>query len=321
VQKSNILSGDDPMQDHPTQSGDAKISFEFFPPKSAEMERQLWQTIADLTDWNPEFVSVTYGAGGTTRAPTLETVRRIAAETPLVPASHLTCVGSTREEVHAIVDEFARAGIRHFVALRGDPASGIGTAYQPHPGGYENAAALAAGLRDHGAFEISVSAYPEKHPESADVNADIDMLKRKVDNGATRALTQFFFDNDVFERYLERVRAAGISIPVVPGILPIQNLAQVQKFAGMCGASVPGFVVDRLAHLSDDAHSHLQAAADLAAEQIVDLEQRGIGSFHLYTMNRSALVTDVLTRAGFRRNHDAVCAIANYGSNLRRAAE
>ncbi len=309
------------MQDHPTRPSNAKVSFEFFPPKTADMERQLWQTIADLADWNPEFVSVTYGAGGTTRAPTLETVRRIATETRLVPASHLTCVGSTREEVHAIVDEFARAGIRHFVALRGDPASGIGTAYQPHPGGYENAAALAAGLRDHGAFEISVSAYPEKHPESADVHADIDMLKRKVDNGATRALTQFFFDNDVFERYLERVRAAGISIPVVPGILPVQNLAQVQKFAGMCGASVPDSVVARLAPLSGDIQGHMAAAADLAAGQIVDLERRGIGAFHLYTMNRSALVSDVLSRAGLRRDGGGEAVSGASAQGLRLAAE
>jgi len=276
-----------------------QVSFEFFPPKTDDAETQLWETIDVLSAYEPEFVSVTYGAGGTTKVPTLATVARIARETQLNVASHLTCVGSTREDVTAVVREFQAAGIRHFVALRGDPSGGIGSAYVPTEGGFSNAAELTAGLRELGDFEISVSAYPEKHPESRDVNADIEMLKRKVDNGATRALTQFFFDNDVFEAYLNRVRAAGISIPVVPGILPIHNLSQVRKFAGMCGATVPAWVIDRLGPVEDNTEARSDMAAVLAAEQIIDLNQRGIENFHIYTMNRSPLVSRSLDLCGF----------------------
>lgn len=275
-----------------------QVSFEFFPPKSEEAETLLFETIEVLSDYLPEFVSVTYGAGGTTKAPTLSTVARIARETSLNVASHLTCVGSTRDDVIEVVREFQSVGVRHFVALRGDPSGGIGSAYVPAEGGFSNAAELTAGLRDIGDFEISVSAYPEKHPESRDVGADIDMLKRKVDNGATRALTQFFFDNDVFETYLNRVRAAGISIPIVPGILPIHNLSQVRKFAGMCGATVPVWVIERLGPLEDHPEARSEMAAVLAAEQMIDLNKRGIDSFHLYTMNRSALVSRSLDLCG-----------------------
>ncbi len=275
-----------------------RYSFEFFPPKSEDMAGQLWKTIDELSDWSPDFVSVTYGAGGTTREPTLSTVQRLIAETPLRTASHLTCVGATRQEVAQVVEQFRAVGVKHFVALRGDPQGGMGTVYQPHPGGYANAAELVAGLRELGDFEISVSAYPEKHPESPDEAADIDMLKRKVDNGASRALTQFFFDNDVFERYLERVRAAGITIPIVPGIMPIQNLTQLKRFASMCGATIPAFLDERFAGLDDQPQARAEVAADVAAEQIEDLVRRGVGDFHLYTMNRSALVSATLTRLG-----------------------
>ena len=275
-----------------------RYSFEFFPPKSEDMDGQLWKTVDELSLWDPDFVSVTYGAGGTTREPTLATVKRLIAETPLRTASHLTCVGATKEEVHQVVEQFRAVGVKHFVALRGDPQDGMGTAYQPHPGGYANAAELAAGLRELGDFEISVSAYPEKHPESLDEAADIDMLKRKVDNGASRALTQFFFDNDVFERYLERVRAAGISIPIVPGIMPIQNLNQLKRFASMCGATIPGFLDQRFAGLDEQPQQRAEVAAQVAAEQIEDLLSRGIADFHLYTMNRSALVTATLRNLG-----------------------
>lgn len=281
-----------------THSAVPQISFEYFPPKSADMETLLWQTVDTLSEYMPEFVSVTYGAGGTTKAPTLATVARISRETQLNVASHLTCVGATKEEVHAVVREFEAVGIRHFVALRGDPAGGIGTAYQPSLDGYANAAELTKGLRELGDFEISVSSYPEKHPESYDVNADIDMLKGKVDNGATRALTQFFFDNDVFEIYLNRVRAAGINIPIVPGILPIHNLAQVQKFSSMCGATVPDFVVNQLGPIEDNASKRFEVAAELAAGQIMDLHSRGIEHFHLYTMNRAPLVSRALDLCG-----------------------
>ncbi|MGV8938827.1 MAG: methylenetetrahydrofolate reductase [NAD(P)H] [Allorhizobium sp.] len=279
-----------------------RVSFEFFPPKSPDMEGQLWSTVEELAAWNPEFVSVTYGAGGTTRAPTLSTVRRLIADTPLPTAAHLTCVGATKDETRQVVEEFKAAGVRHFVALRGDPPEGVGKAYAPHPGGYANAAELVAGLRDLGSFEISVSAYPEKHPESADQAADIDMLKRKVDNGATRALTQFFFDNDIFERYLERVRAAGITIPIVPGIMPIQNLTQLKRFAAMCGSSVPSRLDTRFAGLDDQPGPRAQMAIEVAAEQIADLTDRGIGEFHLYTMNRTPLVSGTLEKLGFNRS-------------------
>ena len=290
------------MTVNPTIGADGvRLSFEFFPPKNPEMEGQLWETLEDLSAWDPDFVSVTYGAGGSTREPTLATLKGIIQRSHIPSASHLTCVGSTREETHAIVEEFRAAGIRHFLALRGDPQGGIGTVYQPHPGGYANAAELTAGLKALGDFEISVSAYPEKHPESADVAADIDMLKRKVDAGATRALTQFFFENDQYERYLEKVVAAGITIPIVPGILPIHNLAQVRKFAGMCGASVPDYVIARLGTIDDLPEERFKAASQLAAEQVRDLIHRGVSEFHFYTMNRSALVSRVLELSGFQR--------------------
>jgi methylenetetrahydrofolate reductase (NADPH) len=281
------------------------ISFEFFPPKSEEMEGQLWSAVAELQDWNPDFVSVTYGAGGTTKAPTLTAVTRFLNETPLATASHLTCVGATKEETHQVIDNFRRIGVKHFVALRGDAPGGAGAPYQPHPGGYANAAALVAGLREIGDFEISVAAYPEKHPESKDVAADIEMLKRKADNGADRALTQFFFDNDNFERYLEKVRAAGIKIPIVPGIMPIQNLTQLKRFAGACGAIIPAFLDERFAGLDDKVEERMKVAADVAVEQIEDLVRRGLREFHLYTMNRSPLVSAVLGKLGFEREGGA----------------
>ncbi|MCZ8178109.1 MAG: methylenetetrahydrofolate reductase [NAD(P)H] [Rhizobium sp.] len=284
---------------------DARISFEFFPPKSPDMEDQLWQTVKALQPYQPDFVSVTYGAGGTTREPTLATVKRLINDTPLATASHLTCVGATREEVRAVVEEFQAAGVRHFVALRGDPQGGVGTRYAPHPGGFVNAADLVAGLRQIGNFEISVSAYPERHPESETDDVDLDMLKQKVDAGATRALTQFFFDNDIFERYLERVRKAGINIPIVPGIMPIQNLTQLKRFASMCGASIPAFLDERFVGTEGDAQARAAIAADIAAEQIADLAQRGLEEFHIYTMNRAPLTIATLERLGIsaKANH------------------
>ena len=289
-----------------TQKNDARrrdiaISFEFFPPKSEEMEGQLWNTVRDLQDWNPEFVSVTYGAGGTTKAPTLSTVTRFLSDTPLATASHLTCVSATKEETHQVVDSFRKAGVTHFVALRGDAPGGVGAPYQPHPGGYANAAELVAGLKEIGDFEISVSAYPEKHPESLDQAADIDMLRQKAENGADRALTQFFFDNDNFERYLEKVRAVGIKIPVVPGIMPIQNLTQLKRFAGACGTVIPAFLDARFAGYDDKPEERAKVAAEVAAEQIEDLIRRGLHEFHLYTMNRAPLVSAVLDNLGLSR--------------------
>ena len=286
---------------------DIRLSFEFFPPKTAEAEGQLRETAATLSAYAPGFMSVTYGAGGSTKVPTLSTVRHLLAM-GLPAASHLTCVGATKAEVDAVVADFRTAGVRHFVALRGDPPEGVGTAYKPFPGGYANAAELVAGLRAIADFEVSVSAYPEKHPQSPDVAADIDMLKRKVDAGATRALTQFFFENDDFERYLERVRRAGITIPVVPGILPVHNLAQVQKFAGMCGASVPAWLAERIAPVDGRPQERAAVAVELAIRQVEDLVARGVSEFHFYTMNRAALVSAVCDGAGFARNDRASAA-------------
>src|SRR5262249_27371720 len=215
------------------------IAFEFFPPKTPEMEQSLWECIRRLAPLRPNFVSVTYGAGGSTRERTHATVKRILAETALTPAAHLTCVAATRADIDAVIRAYAQAGVRHIVTLRGDPPGGIGERYAPHPGAYRNAADLHSSTKRIPHFELSVSAYPEKHPDSPSVEADIDMLKAKVDAGARRAMTQFFFENSLYFRYLDRVRAAGIDIPIVPGILPVQNFKQMKNFAVRAGASVP----------------------------------------------------------------------------------
>ena len=214
-----------------------RVSFEFFPPKTEEMERNLWEAVGRLAPLAPNFVSVTYGAGGSTRERTHSTVRRIVNETALTPAAHLTCVAATKSEIDAVIHSYRDAGVRHIVALRGDPTGGVGAKYAPHPGGYQNAADLVAGIKRIADIEVSVSAYPEKHPDSPTVDADIDMLKAKVDAGATRAMTQFFFENDRYFRYLDKVRARGIDIPIVPGILPVQNFKQTKSFAERCGAA------------------------------------------------------------------------------------
>lgn len=276
------------------------VSFEFFPPRSDEMEARLWQTVTRLEPLRPRFVSVTYGAGGTTRERTARTVRRILAETELTPAAHLTCVDAERHEVDAVIREFAAMGVTRFVALRGDPAEGAGAAYRPHPGGYANGADLVGALKRAGDFDISVSAYPEKHPQSPDFATDIDMLKRKVDNGATRAITQFFFDNDLYERYVERARRAGIYIPIVPGILPVHNFAQVANFSARCGALVPAWLAERFDGLENDPQTHALVASAVAAEQVLDLVERGVGDFHFYTMNRADLAFAVCHMIGIR---------------------
>ena len=275
------------------------------------MESQLWESMMRLAPFSPDFVSVTYGAGGSTRKPTLATVKRILAETDLKPAAHLTCVNATREEVDAVAREFWNAGVRHFVALRGDAPEGM-PSYRPHNDGYVNAAELVAGLKAFADFEISVSAYPEKHPESPDFMTDIDMLKRKVDNGATRAITQFFFDNDSYERYVERVRRAGIYIPIVPGILPVHNFAQVSKFAGFCGTSIPDWLATRFEGLDKDPQTRALVAAAVAADQVMDLVERGVQDFHFYTMNRAQLVYAICHLLGLRapKGTGAVTSIA-----------
>jgi len=277
-----------------------QVSFEFFPPQTAEMEKTLWESIERLKPLAPNFVSVTYGAGGSTRERTHATVKRILAETSLVPAAHLTCVAATREEVDAIVRTYWDAGVRHIVALRGDSAGGPGTKYEPHPGGYKNAADLVAGIKRLGDFEVSVSAYPEKHPDSPTVEADIDMLKAKVDAGAGRAITQFFFENDLYFRYLERVHARGIDIPIVPGILPVQNFKAAKNFALRAGASVPRWLAERFNGLDNDAQTRKLIAAAVAAEQVMDLVDRGVTQFHFYTMNRADLVYAICHLLGLR---------------------
>ncbi len=277
-----------------------RVSFEFFPPKTDEMETRLWETVKRLEPLRPNFVSITYGAGGSTRERTARTVRRILNETSIPAAAHLTCVGATREEVDAVIRDYSATGIKRFVALRGDPASGVGQAYAPHPGGYQNGAELVAGLKAIADFDISVAAYPEKHPESPDFATDIDMLKRKVDNGATRAITQFFFDNDLYERYVERARRAGIYIPIVPGILPVHNFAQVANFSARCGALVPSWLAERFDGLENDPQTHALVASAVAAEQVLDLVERGVNDFHFYTMNRADLVFAVCHMIGIR---------------------
>jgi methylenetetrahydrofolate reductase (NADPH) len=277
-----------------------RVSFEFFPPKTDEMDKVLWESVTRLKPLAPNFVSVTYGAGGSTRERTHATVKRILAETSLTPAAHLTCVAATRDEVDEVIRSYCAAGVRHIVALRGDPTTGIGASYAPHPGGYLNGADLVAGIKRICDAEVSVSAYPEKHPDSPTVAADIDMLQAKVDAGATRAITQFFFENEHYFRYLDRVRARGIDLPVVPGILPVQNIKQTKVFAERCGASVPAWLAERFDGLDDDPATRKLIAAAVAAEQVLDLVDRGVTDFHFYTMNRADLVYAVCHLLGLR---------------------
>ena len=277
-----------------------RVSFEFFPPKTAEMEQALWSSIERLAPLRPNFVSVTYGAGGSTRERTHNTVARIVRETELKPAAHLTCVAATREEIDGVVRAYWDAGVRHVVALRGDPAGGLGTRYEAHPGGYAQTSDLVAGIKRIGDFEVSVSAYPEKHPESASFDADLDALQAKVDAGADRAITQFFFDNDLYLRFLDRVHARGIEIPIVPGILPVQNFKQAAKFAASAGASVPDWLAARFDGLEHDVETRKLIAAAVAAEQVLDLVDRGVTEFHFYTMNRADLVFAICHLLGLR---------------------
>jgi methylenetetrahydrofolate reductase (NADPH) len=277
-----------------------KVSFEFFPPKTDEAEAALWESIERLAPLHPAFVSVTYGAGGSTRERTQQTVARLVRETGLDPAAHLTCVGASRAEIGDVVRGYAEAGVRHIVALRGDPPGGVGETYVPHPEGYRTTADLVKGIRELGDFEISVSAYPERHPESPSFEHDLDVLQAKVDAGATRAITQFFFDNEVYFRYLDRVRSHGIDIPIVPGIVPVQNFRQTASFARRCGASIPQWLADRFESLDDDPATRRLIAAAVAAEQVIDLLDRGVREFHFYTMNRADLVYAICHLLGLR---------------------
>ena len=276
------------------------VSFEFFPPKTEAMETVLWDSISRLAPLQPDFVSVTYGAGGATRERTHATVSRIIRETSIRPAAHLTCVAASTAEVDEVARAYWDAGVRHIVALRGDPQAGPGAAYEAHPEGYASSTDLVTGLKRVGDFEITVSAYPEGHPESASIDADIDVLKAKIDAGATRAMTQFFFDNDVYMRFMDKVRARGIDIPVVPGIVPVQSFRQTAAFAKSAGASVPQWLADRFEGLDDDPSTRRLVAATVAAEQVLDLVDRGICDFHFYTMNRADLVYAICHLLGMR---------------------
>jgi len=280
-------------------AGDAQVSFEFFPPKTEKMEETLWESVQTLAPLGPRFVSVTYGAGGSTRERTHATVARIARETPLAAAAHLTCVEASRAEIDAVAEEYWAAGVRHIVALRGDPPR-AGEKYAPPADGYANAAALVAGLRKLHPFEISVAAYPECHPDSPDPAADLDNLKRKIDAGATRAITQFFFEPDTFFRFRDAAAAAGIAAELVPGIMPVMNYASVVRMSAMCGTSVPAW----MAHLFDGLDDHPAArqlvAATLAAEMCRRLYAGGVRNFHFYTLNRAELSFAICHLLGIR---------------------
>ena len=276
-----------------------KVSFEFFPPKTPKMEEALWGAVERLAPLGPSFMSVTYGAGGSTRERTHRTVLRIRNETAVEPAAHLTCVGASRAEIDEVARAYWEAGIRHVVALRGDPEAGT-EKYTPHPAGYRYAADLVAGLKRIADFEISVAAYPETHPEAPSAEFDLDNLKRKIDAGATRAITQFFFDGATYFRFLERVQKAGVEVPVVPGILPVTNFKQVSRFAAMCGATMPDWLGYLFDGLDDEPETRKLVAATVAAEQCRLLQAAGAQDFHFYTLNRADLTFAICHILGLR---------------------
>jgi methylenetetrahydrofolate reductase (NADPH) len=296
----------DPVTDF--DAGPPRVSFEFFPPKTPEMELRLWEVVKRLEPLAPRFVSVTYGAGGSTRERTHATVRRIRNETQLEPAAHLTCVAATRAEIDAVAWDYWSAGIRHIVALRGDPPAGGGT-YAPHPDGYAYAADLVAGLKCVADFEISVAAYPETHPEAAGAQTDLDNLKRKIDAGAHRAITQYFFDVELYLRFRDRAAARGIAVPIVPGILPVTNYAQVRKFSAGCGASIPAWMEAHFTGLDDDPDTRRLVAASIAAEQCRRLHAEGVHEFHFYTLNRADLIVAICHLLGVRAQKPAAAAV------------
>jgi methylenetetrahydrofolate reductase (NADPH) len=265
------------------------ISFEFFPPKTEAMEAKLWDAIGKLAPLDPTFVSVTYGAGGSTRERTHRTVKRVLDETSLKPAAHLTCVAASREDVDGVLRDYWEAGVRHIVALRGDPPTGVGTAFEPHPDGYVNATEVTAAARRIGDFEVSVSFYPEKHPESPSLQHDIDVLKAKVDAGATRAISQFFCEADAYLRFRDACVKAGITIPLLPGIMPVGNVAGYLKMARATGTSVPAWFEEQFAGLDDTPDLRDMVAATVAARLVLKLRREGVDLFHFYTLNRAEL--------------------------------
>ncbi|MBB5710353.1 methylenetetrahydrofolate reductase [Sphingomonas xinjiangensis] len=280
-------------------AGDIDVSFEFFPPKSEKMEETLWDSVQTLSPLGPRFVSVTYGAGGTTRERTHNTVARIARETAIPAAAHLTCVEATREEIDQVAQEYWAAGVRHIVALRGDSPR-AGEKYATHPGGYENAADLVAGLRKLHPFEISVAAYPECHPDSEHAQADLDNLKRKIDAGANRAITQFFFEPETFFRFRDDAAKAGINAEIVPGIMPVMNYASVVRMSAMCGTAVPGWMETLFEGLDDHPAARQLVAATLTAELCRKLYAGGVRQFHFYTLNRAELSYAICHLLGVR---------------------
>jgi methylenetetrahydrofolate reductase (NADPH) len=269
-------------------SGDCQISFEFFPPKTEKMEEQLWDSVLTLAPLGPRFVSVTYGAGGSTRERTHNTVARIVRETGIPAAAHLTCVEATREEIAEVADAYWNAGVRHIVALRGDPPN-VGGKFEPHPQGYASAAELVEGLRRQHPFEISVSAYPETHPEAVCPATDIDFLKRKLDAGASRAITQFFFEPETFFRFRDAVADAGIDAEIVPGVMPVSNFAAITRMSNMTGTAIPVWMADLFEGLDDHPSARQLVAATIAAEMCRRLYAGGVRDFHFYTLNRAEL--------------------------------
>jgi methylenetetrahydrofolate reductase (NADPH) len=284
-----------------------KVSFEFFPPGDAAMEATLWKSVERLAPLAPRFVSVTYGADGSTRERTHNVVMRIQRETALVGAPHLTCVGASRAEVLDIARRYWDEGVRNLVALRGDPPQGQ-THYQPHPDGFTYAADLVAGLKSVADFDISVAAYPEVHTEAASAVFDLENLKRKIDAGASRAITQFFYDSEVFLRFRDRCAAAGIRTPIIPGILPITRFPQVLRMAGRCGATIPESLKDRFQGLDDDPETRRLIAASVAIEQVHALEREGVRDFHFYTLNRAELTYAICHALGVRTSNQRAVA-------------
>jgi len=277
-----------------------QVSFEFSPPRTEGAERTLWETVTRLTPLRPSFFSVTYGAGGSTRQRTHETVARLKTETGIDAAAHLTCVAATQGEIDDVARAYWDAGIRHIVALRGDPPTGMGTKYSPHPGGYANAAALVAGLKKIGDFQVSVAGYPEKHPDSQNVEADLDNLKRKVDAGADRCITQFFFDADDFLRFRDQAAGRGIAVPIVPGVMPVSNFQGITRMAGLCGSKVPEWLAYMFDGLDDDLETRRMIAATVAGDLCRRLHGEGVDQFHFYTLNRADLTFAICHLLGVR---------------------
>jgi methylenetetrahydrofolate reductase (NADPH) len=290
-----------------------RVSFEFFPPKTPQMEESLWAAITRLAPLDPAFVSVTYGAGGSTRERTHRTVKRILEETSLKPAAHLTCVGASRKEVDEVIREYWETGVRHIVSLRGDPPpgeGGIGGVYVPRTDGYANATELTKAVRGIAPFEVLVGVYPEKHPESPSLEHDIDVLKQKVDAGATLGISQFFFDLDAFLRFVDKVRAAGITIPIVPGIMPVTNFVGLKKMATACQTAIPSWLGNLFDGLEDDAETRRLIACSVAAEMCAKLQEQGFEDFHFYTLNRADLVYAICRVLGVREVSPAASEVA-----------